>query len=163
MPERQEGDIDGFGEPPGWFNSRVHEIWHYWNIKRGDRRAPDRADLDPVLEIPSLVSGVWLLDVVDGGNRLRYRLIGDDLHAAGVVARTGEYLDEQPTARNSARTLAGLRKSVETATPYWRCGQPTLLHDQYIAGLEFIGLPLTVGNGRINMLLNYTYFTRQGA
>jgi hypothetical protein len=49
----------------------------YWERKRGERRMPRRADIDPV-EIPDLLPYVRLVDVVARG-QYRYRLVGTEV------------------------------------------------------------------------------------
>ena len=57
-------------------------LHHYWLLKHHDGRPPSRKDLDPLIEIPSLVANLVLLEPVDGS--YRYRLVGTE-----VVKRTG--------------------------------------------------------------------------
>ena len=57
-------------------------LHRYWLLKQHDGRPPARKDLDPLIEIPSLVANLVLLEPVDGS--YRYRLVGTE-----VVKRTG--------------------------------------------------------------------------
>ena len=57
-------------------------LHHYWLLKHRDGQPPSRKDLDPLIEIPSLVANLVLLEPVDGS--YRYRLVGTE-----VVKRTG--------------------------------------------------------------------------
>lgn len=57
-------------------------LHRYWQQKHRDGRPPSRKDLDPLIEIPSLVANLVLLDPADGS--YRYRLVGTE-----VVKRTG--------------------------------------------------------------------------
>jgi hypothetical protein len=57
-------------------------LHRYWLMKHRDGRPPARKDLDPLIEIPSLVANLVLLEPVDGS--YRYRLVGTE-----VVKRTG--------------------------------------------------------------------------
>ena len=57
-------------------------LHRYWLTKHRDGQPPSRKDLDPLVEIPSLVANLVLLDPVDGS--YRYRLVGTE-----VVRRTG--------------------------------------------------------------------------
>ena len=54
---------------------RVHRLLGYWLSKRGDRRLPSRADIDPA-EIPELLPNVILIDVDHHARRFRMRLAG---------------------------------------------------------------------------------------
>jgi hypothetical protein len=71
---------------------RIRDLYRYWLGKRGGRRAPARADIDPV-ELRSLLPYIYLFDVVEPGPRLRYRLVGTAIaEMAGEV--TGRFVDE---------------------------------------------------------------------
>lgn len=69
-------------------------LYAYWCRRRGARRVSDRCDIDPLDLGPALLPHVGLMDIVDGGARVRYRLLG-----TGIVERlgfdpTGRFMDE---------------------------------------------------------------------
>lgn len=53
---------------------------------------PSRRDLDPVVEIPTLLPNLQLIEIV--GNRFRFRLIGTELAYAFGRDYTGLFVDE---------------------------------------------------------------------
>lgn len=61
---------------------RWRVLHRYWLLKHCDGRPPARKDLDPLIEIPTLVANLVLLEPADGS--YRYRLVGTE-----VVKRTG--------------------------------------------------------------------------
>ncbi len=65
----------------------------YWNSKRRGRAMPARADIDPT-EIPKLLPTMTLIDVVDGGARFRYRLVGTGLVEGYGIESTGRFVEE---------------------------------------------------------------------
>jgi hypothetical protein len=65
----------------------------YWNAKRGDREMPGRQDIDPG-EIPQLLPHLTLIDVLEGGARFRYRLVGTAVVDAFKRNHTGHHVDE---------------------------------------------------------------------
>lgn len=69
----------------------LRALYHYWSEKRGTRAYPSRADIQPE-EIKRLLPYVLLLDVLDGGRHLRFRLVGTD--AASGIDPTGKLLHE---------------------------------------------------------------------
>jgi len=74
----------------------------YWMQKRGDRLMPSRRDIDPT-EIPrKILPNLQLIDVVDGGARFRYRLVGTATVEAYGKDFTGQHPDEifSPDLRN---------------------------------------------------------------
>ena len=53
------------------------ELYRYWLDKHVDGKPPARRDLDPLVEIPSLVAWMMLIDVADGD--FKYRLVGSQV------------------------------------------------------------------------------------
>lgn len=65
----------------------------YWKRKRGSRPMPSRAEIEP-WEMTALLPNLQLIDVVDGGARFRYRLVGTAIVAAFGREYTGKWLEE---------------------------------------------------------------------
>src|SRR5579862_4529995 len=65
----------------------------YWQAKCGARAMPRRADIDPSEMIP-LLPHLQITELVDGGARVRYRLVGTGIVAAYGAELTGKYFDE---------------------------------------------------------------------
>ena len=69
-------------------------ILAFWTDKRGSRSMPRKCDIDPT-EIPRrILPNLQLIDVIDGGARFRYRLVGTALVDAYGKDFTGAYPDE---------------------------------------------------------------------
>ena len=102
MPEAGEAAIA---------DARLRALFGYWREKRGDRAMPARADLDP-LDIPTLLPIVGLVDVLDGGARFRYRLIGTEIVGVAGHDPTGRFLDEVLPDSGYADYLIGLFREV---------------------------------------------------
>lgn len=102
MPEAEDAAIA---------DVRLRALFGYWREKRGDRAMPARADLDP-LEIPTLLPIVGLVDVLDGGARFRYRLVGTEIVEVDGHDPTGRFLDEAPPDSGYADYLIGLFREV---------------------------------------------------
>ncbi len=102
MPEAGEAAIA---------DARLRALLSYWRAKRGDRAMPARADLDP-LEIPTLLPIVGLVDVLDGGARFRYRLVGTEMVEVAGHDPTGRFLDEVLPDSGYADYLIGLFREV---------------------------------------------------
>lgn len=73
------------------------ELYQYWSERRGTRRAPARADIDPI-DIPHLLPYIALTEVVlpsDGeAPRFRYRLAGTEIEDRFGCPLTNRFLDE---------------------------------------------------------------------
>ncbi len=90
---------------------RLRALFDYWREKRGDGAMPARADLDP-LEIPTLLPIIGLVDVLDGGARFRYRLIGTEIVDVDGYDPTGRFLDEVLPDSGYADYLIGMFREV---------------------------------------------------
>ena len=66
----------------------------YWAQKRGSRSMPSRRDIDPVELPPKLLPNLQIIEVIDGGTRFRYRLVGTASVEAFGSDYTGRYPDE---------------------------------------------------------------------
>ncbi|WP_416896657.1 MAG: PAS domain-containing protein [Minwuia sp.] len=151
----------GFGAPPPYFDARIHQLYRYWDDKRGDRDIPDRKDLDPLIEIPKLLSAVWLLDVEHDPLRLRFRLIGNDLVRSGGPSQVGQYAEEQPQDEAGFATITAFKRCCTERIVFWRRGRPQLAHHNHISGLQNLALPLTVGGSEdVRLLLMMTIYDR---
>jgi hypothetical protein len=66
----------------------------YWTQKRGSRSMPSKRDIDPI-ELPTkLLPNLQIIEVIDGGARFRYRLVGTASVDAFGSDYTGRYVDE---------------------------------------------------------------------
>src|SRR4051812_22620200 len=74
---------------------RFREFFDYWRSKAPPGRLPGRQHIDP-LDIPHLLPGVALFDVLRNGTglRFRWRLIGTALVDAIGDDYTGRFVDE---------------------------------------------------------------------
>jgi hypothetical protein len=90
------------------------ELHRYWLLKHREGRPPSRKDLDPLIEIPSLVANVVLLTLEDGS--YRYTLVGSE-----VVRRTGVDM----TGR-----MIGLTITAPEMRNQWRAALDTVSREQ---------------------------------
>jgi hypothetical protein len=83
----------------------------YWVRKRGPRAMPRKADIDP-LEVPAkLLPNLQVIEVVDGGARFRYRLVGTASVQAYGKDYTGRHTDELLTG-DRLRSLQSIYNTV---------------------------------------------------
>jgi len=66
----------------------------YWMQKRGSRSMPRKRDIDPVELPPKLLPNLQIIEVIDGGGRFRYRLVGTASVDAFGSDYTGRYPDQ---------------------------------------------------------------------
>ncbi len=75
----------------------LREALDYWRLKRCERAMPQRRDIDPA-ELPfRLLPHLQLTDVIGGGRRFRYRLVGTAIVGAFGAEFTGKHVDELPS------------------------------------------------------------------
>ena len=71
---------------------KIRAFAAYWQSKRGQRRAPARADIDPS-ELGPFLPHMYMLDVLPGP-RVKVRLLGTEAMQSGGVDYTGRFADE---------------------------------------------------------------------
>jgi len=65
----------------------------YWESKRGGRTMPQRRDIEP-MELRPVLPHLQITEVIGGGGRFRYRLVGTAIVEAFGAEFTGKYVDE---------------------------------------------------------------------
>ena len=74
------------------------ELYDYWMAKRGERELPARVDIEPS-EIKKLLPHLLLTDVLEGGTRFRYRLVGTAVAETFGGNISGHFIDEVMTGK----------------------------------------------------------------
>jgi hypothetical protein len=69
-------------------------LFRYWDARRGSRPMPERRDIDPLGMERAVLPFVALTDYVDGGRRIRCRLVGTEIVRRFGLDFTGRYTDE---------------------------------------------------------------------
>ncbi|HWA45301.1 MAG TPA: PAS domain-containing protein [Hypericibacter adhaerens] len=131
----------------------------YWQAKRGARPMPSRADIDPAELVP-LLSNLMLVDVVEGGARFRFRLVGTRVARASGEDRTGRFFDEYAFFRAYPSVTEQYRQVVAS-------GEPMLATEIFFNrehgtayDVERLLLPLGREEGQTDMLLAHFRFMR---
>ena len=95
---------------PDIVNTRLRRLYEYWSGKRGDRRFPSRADIDPV-DMVFALGNVILAEVLpETPPRFRIRLHGSALAQFVGYDLTGKMLDEMPVPEFRGPVAAQLRQ-----------------------------------------------------
>jgi hypothetical protein len=137
---------------------RLQRLLQYWEQKRGDRRMPARADLDP-LEFRWMLGDVSLVEVHRDGDRLRYRF---RLMGTRAVERlgydiTGKWLEDLPRPDYRALLVEVFGFMVARAAPHVE--RPNMLIDDQVHHYEILRLPLGRDGYRVDMLMMAVDFT----
>jgi hypothetical protein len=135
---------------------RFREFFAYWERKAPPGRLPGRQHIDPG-EMPRLLPGIVLYDVVrDGRNlRFRWRLVGTSVVAAVGADHTGQFVDEvilDPAQR--AALQRALAEVVRTRAPrFWRT--PISYPGREFVALERLALPLASDGETVDVVIAY--------
>jgi len=133
----------------------LKELFAYWDRKRGSRRAPRRADIDPT-EIPAHLPFIHLVDVLDGGADFRFRVVGTAITAGMGRDSTGKRFSEvygdDPRVLDSI--IARFTVVVQEKRPTFTVGKiwwSPLNKKRRYAG---VALPLSEDDETVNMILS---------
>jgi len=80
-------------DPTTITTAMVADLYGYWLKRRGDRRMPRRADIDPA-DIKPLLPNLFLTEFTLDPFRVRYRLVGTEIVNHAHLDFTGRFLDE---------------------------------------------------------------------
>ena len=135
--------------PPG-LGPRGESALAYWQGLRRGRRLPARADIDPA-EIPKLLAGTLLIDVLREPLDFRYRLIGSEIDAITHRNFRGMRFSEIPQMRRGNRLWAQFEQVVETRRPLWS-EVPYVGADPFISGIRHCLMPLGADGETVDMI-----------
>jgi len=134
----------------------VRKGYTYWKSMCHGNRFPARTDIDPT-EVPTLLSGITLVDVEAGKDapRFRFRLMGDFPVIIAGGNHTGAYFDELPALREDPFSVIDVYMRVlEKRQPhYWRRDfvNPHKSFRQY----ESLVCPLSGDGENIDMFISF--------
>ncbi len=136
---------------------RLDSLYRYWLSKRGGRKMPRRADIDPT-EIPAeLWPNTMLLDVLWQGDalRFRYRRVGEIFWRGAAREPTGLYLDEAlPEKAGYRRYVAGIYEEMaRRGVPMYTENSFTLEGRDTLMLTKRVSLPLSSDGAVVNMAL----------
>jgi hypothetical protein len=130
---------------------KLRRLYEYWLEKRGDRRMPSRADLDP-LDMRFVVGNIILVDVIDGTPlQFRIRLHGTNLSQRVGFELSGKMLDELPETEFRELTRESFTRVVNTGEP--RSGRRDRLIDGKLANYETVIMPLSSDDSRVDRII----------
>jgi hypothetical protein len=135
---------------------QLRALLGYWLKKKGERRAPTRADIDPS-EIVPLLPHVGLVDVVRDPLRFRFRLVGTAIAAGYGRDITGSFLDEVDLDRHEQEIIAEYARVIETWEPACARWEYVRRDGRYVA-YERMVLPLSSDGKTVDMLFGGCVF-----
>jgi hypothetical protein len=156
-PTTAAARFSGFSLLPEPQLPMLQALRDYWQAKRGDRLGPPRADIRPE-ELRPHLPNLFLLDVVEGGRDLRFRLVGTALTQAARRDATGRLFSDvySDLPEQLAQLFAVYRNLVETQQPVFaRTNVFWFPHAAY-RQCETAILPLSDDGQSVNMILGET-------
>ena len=133
----------------------LRDLHAYWNSRRGERPMPARVDID-VVEIPTLLPYVFLVDVLEGPRDFRFRLAGTHFRETTEQEVTGKRIAEVFPEQFGDEVRRIWSKAVEERRPLLGHG------NLWIAGREYVkweGAVMPLACDRtVNMLLGGVVF-----
>jgi len=134
----------------------LQPVFRYWDAKRGARRMPRRADIDPV-DIVQLLPAVMIVDVVADDRRYVYRLVGTREVEARGRDPTGRPVAEAFIGSSRERVLANYDQVQLTGRPHIDTGTVVTVQDR-LDDSHVIFLPLSEDDQTVSQILVYTVF-----
>jgi CheY-like chemotaxis protein len=134
----------------------------HWHEKRGTRPMPTRRDIDPAALPRHLLPHLQLVDVIDGGERFYFRLVGTAIVEAFGGEFTGKHVDELMKAERIAYLHQRYRKVMAAR-------RPVFIRSRYFTtkNLDMIAnrllMPLSQDGHNVNMILGALTFDFMGA
>ena len=141
------------------FSKIITDGYTYWDRLRRGRSCPDRADIDPIIDIPVLAQHIMLLDVRHNPLDFCFRLIGSTVRQNFTSDQTGRWFSEYPAIAEGSAIWQRHRMVAET-------GQPVLQLPPYIGPHNDFGqvasvvLPLAVPKAGWSQQLMFLDFVR---
>lgn len=144
----------------GMESALISAGFRYWDERRAGRAMPARSDLDPVIEIPSLIPHIILFDVRQEPLDFRFRLVGSHVRQNLSRDYVGHWFSEFPNYDVTGTIWPRHKLVAETGKPMLQ--RPTYVgpHKDFIA-VENVLLPLTAAQEGWAVQLMFIDFIRK--
>jgi hypothetical protein len=137
-------------------SERLKQMLALWELKRGSKDIPNRADFD-IGELMQFDGRVALIDVEHDPMRFRFRLVGTHITQTLERDSTGQYLDELYSPELLAVAVKSYEFCVERKRPIRAFGHMAHADKDYVR-FEAIDMPLSLTGDRVEVILKGTNF-----
>src|SRR5579872_671122 len=127
-------------------------VLELWEIKRGERFAPSPSELDAFVLPAAVLPRTVLVDVLDGGARFRFRLVGTAVALSSGVDYTGQYVDEALSGTVRDSVLQHYRTVVHERRPAFAVAEYRVPGGQNVRNSR-LAVPLTLKGDAVDRLL----------
>jgi hypothetical protein len=129
------------------------ELYRYWDSRRGLRPMPRRADIDPV-DMRAWLPRITLIEVGDGGERMRYRVVGTEVAGLRGFDPTGWSVESAFPREDAERVLADYRDVIAQKKPvFCHPAERTPVKRDPVIGVML--LPLSADGETVDQVLGY--------
>jgi hypothetical protein len=132
-------------------------LYAYWSETAGERLMPSRSALDPLIDIPSITSNIWLVDVQGNPLSFHFRLLGSQVVDHYGSDFTGKHLDEMDFGGSGTAIRGEYEETVASRQPTYARHLIEVAQTQRILMYERLLLPLSDDGKTVNMLLGAGY------
>ena len=129
----------------------------YWESKLAGRKMPARRDFDPVIEVPTLLPWVILVDVFHDPLNFRYRLIGAGVRDRSRQNYSGKLFSELSHVGPDSNNWKQRAEVVKTGAPLM-CEPPYVGGSPGVDRVVVIHLPLSEDDQVVNMIFTVTSY-----
>jgi hypothetical protein len=123
-----------------------------WESKRGERFAPHPSELDAFVLPPTVLPRVVLVDVINGGARFRFRLVGSAVALSSGADYTGRYVDEALSGPVRDSVLGHYATVVRERRPAFAVAEYRVPGEQNVKNSR-LAVPLTLTGQTVDRLL----------
>ena len=141
-------------------DAKLSKALAYWNMKRGTRLMPQKADIVPG-EIKPILPNILLADVMENGTRFRCRLVGTGIVNAYGANITGKYVGETLPNIDDDFTLDLYRTSYRERLPVFSCGNDAAPTESSLVVNRLL-LPLSDDDRLANVIMAVLTFEYKG-
>lgn len=151
-------DLDVISGLVSELDPRLARFYAYWRGARHGKEMPARSDIDP-LDIPSgLLPNLFLVEVVDGGRRFKFRLVGSESTLAAGRSLTGLHVDEVNPNRAYGEYVSNLyRRAISRRRPVISVSNFGLPSQEHRV-TQRIMCPLSPDGEHVTMIVCYQVF-----
>lgn len=134
----------------------VSEVYAYWKRKRGDRRMPNRAEIEPY-EITRFLPGILLVDVRLEPLEFFYRLVGTREVEARGYDPTGRRVGDAYFGTSPEDVLQNYRRVVTSGSYLYDFDKFTSPGGRFVQD-ESLFLPLSTTGEGVGQILVYSHY-----
>lgn len=135
--------------------ARFADLWH---AKRGSSAAPGRSDFE-LDELAPWFGHVIIMDIIEGGEDFRYRMVGTAITQFLNRDYTGRTVLESNYSGALDQILDTFQRPVREGRPVFRCGHVIWARDKSWRTYQSVHCPITAADAGVAMTIGVLYFS----